>query len=654
MYNQSPVPNEITQLLFQPVQFRIDQPPIIPMVQLSNPNLQNFLPAISSILLNEISSKASTNPLRTLHFNLCFNNNFNNNYFTIAFGLAVDLLDFNLSQGVQSPVEQLLQDACQKAALFSCTALLPSPGYNRILSQVLQPNTVHDANNVLVALSNYENSIQRMKASRGMPQPMQQPNQFTQYPQNNFPVQQQSFGTYPNTGVQQNFQTQGSVFTSGTLAAPAGTISVGSRYAEYQPKFEQKPQFDTTQQMAKPYNDLQVSVRSVPVQPVVENKPAQVNEIEYDEVAVWVYSDENPYPPAINPNKEKLVSRTYQKYDGANGFKTVTETFVIPRSKEDMDRSQHTITSIAQAFTSHIPQGSATREEAIEKALKSKIPSNLAVVEKTDDLTEVVVGEDWIAKTFVEDAIQTTRILQCNQDPEDCQTYRSYNIVMPTFISRKPQTQILKHLSKSTNLSQLAERMRGFLTSEHSTETHTFIFDLDRFICKELVKFLNGKLCVNLKSMSCFIDDHGDLPMFISNSTSAGALEVFQKNEFAFISSILRPVTCAELEEGLINEDMPNVHFTATENYYSITCIAILAEELNIELHQPEYGNSSLIRQSSNPALFMFAKNLFEEAKGRDQNFAHHLVVTSDQKYFEIHKAILGYEENYLISKFTI
>lgn len=676
---QNQLPPELMQPMFQPMQFTMDRPPLVPQVPCGNPNLINYLPALASILLNEIGSRAGNNPMRVLHFNLTYTNNFSNSNFATTFALAVDLLDLAIAQNPQVNIEQLLAATAYKAATYASVALTQLPKYNAAFNQVLQPQLVHEMQNVLSQYANDDNSINRLKSSRGQfgGVPQLQPMQYgnASYPMNNG-FQQPAVQPWQQQPNQYGNPASSGVFSSGGGQYPMGTpnTTVGSRYAN--PHSNSYPQstpvtqntqipsnntFYDKQPVARPYNDLEVKVKPYDNQTfnvdgnggktITTDNPMD----EYDSVTRWVYSDEQPYPPAINPKKEKLVSKTYDKYVDNGSFKTVTETLVIPRSKAEMERDLHTITSVTQAFTAHIPHGSSTREEAVEKALTGVIATNLSVPEKGDELTEVTVGDQWNAKTFLADAIQTTRIMQCSLDPEECQTFRSYNIIMPTFVSRQPHDAIVKHITTSTTLAEVAYKMKNFLDNpKHDDCTRRFIYDLDRFICKELVLFLNGKLSVNLKKIDCFVDDYKDIAMYITNQASSAALEAFQKNEFKFLSSILKMITAEELRESLVMEEFPNVHMNAFENAYSITCVNVLAEELNIQLHNPNYGNSSLILQSSNPVLFNFAKNLFAEAKERDSNFAHHLLVTADQKCYEIHEAILGFEENYLISEFTV
>jgi hypothetical protein len=62
-----------------------------------------------------------------------------------------------------------------------------------------------------------------------------------------------------------------------------------------------------------------------------------------------------------------------------------------------------------------------------------------------------------------------------------------------------------------------------------------------------------------------------------------------------------------------------------------------------------------LLRQSANPALYRFVSELFKQAENEmESSFAHHLIVTNDEKIYEVHRALIGYEENFLISIFNL
>lgn len=672
---------EVTNLFQQPMQYPVDQPPFVPQVTCSNPAVYPFSRTIAGCLVNEFNTKATLNPARRVAFNLAIQNGYQNETFVKAFDLAMDLFDLNMTTNRTPSPEAGIGDAVVRAALYVTVYIFMQSRFANELRSMCDHATVMEFQNTAQLYSQDENNIARMKASRGMAptgmgmnNPQGYPTPYQQgYPQQQgYPMQNGVMGgspayssptqNYPNSG--------GSVFTTGPSFQsnqPDTNSLAASRYATGSaPTYNKTPVNSNTSK--PPEQDFRVEVKRYPqqvMQPQQVSQPQQVTPVvedEWDAVTKWVPSEEFPLPPVVDPRTEKLVSKTYQVHDPVTGTRQVTEVFIIKRSKEEMDRDTHTISTISQTVTAFVPPNFTTREQFVNAALTSKVVTNLDTKPFTTDETDnavntmenVVMHGDWKLVENLPYAILATKVGLKSQSVETNASFRTYSLVVKSFVSRKSQQHVLLKLSNATNFSDLALRMQSFLTSEHDSETHQFIQDFDRYLCTELTSYMNGKFACDLKSIGCFMEDYKDLGQFLTNAHSSNAAEALRKNEPKIVSALVRPV----VDEGVradISCGVDDVHLTSVENAYTITCLNVQSEELNLKLFKTDSGNSNLLRQSVNPALYRFVSELFKQAENEmESSFAHHLIVTNDEKIYEVHRALIGYEENFLISNFSL
>jgi hypothetical protein len=94
---------------------------------------------------------------------------------------------------------------------------------------------------------------------------------------------------------------------------------------------------------------------------------------------------------------------------------------------------------------------------------------------------------------------------------------------------------------------------------------------------------MNGKFACELKSIGCFMEDHKDLGPFLAGAHSSNAAEALRKNEPKIISALVRPVVDEDVRAN-ISCDPYDVHLTSIENAYSVTCLNVQSEELNLKL----------------------------------------------------------------------
>lgn len=681
MQNQVNLPFNPFALQFQPMMFTQDAPPVLPNLTDLNPKIAYILPNVCSEILNEVTNKSGANNLRIFHFNQIYTNNFNNQDFFQLVQSTMDMIELALvNQTAHSP-EHAMQIVIPNSVLFSCVLNLQNPQYRQSLASVSDQRVIYEAEKYYPQIASVQNAILNYKQSAY--NTMQSPafinhsgGRLQNQQWNQQPTQQQ----YGNPPMGNSYNAR----------FPSAAAPVNNQQYQTQKTYTQKP-FQPVQQnqyqQQQPMNpdskysylekarDVQVSVVPKYQQPVqqVQSTPVEIIEVKdndgYDEKTKWIPSEEFPYPVAVN-KKQKLRSktsiRTKTLIDGTVKNILINELIVQPRSKEDMDREQHTlVTSAEMAITSFIPTAFTTREEAVNNALTNVASQANKESPKLSD--KVKTNEKWQAHMFLDRHIFENKVAHVARTTDDeCSAYRSYHVLTKPFVSKRDNGDVLQHLSKSTSIYELIKRMQDAVVGNTDKHVVQFIYEVDRYLTDEFSKYLSGKFCIYIKKLDSFMDDCGSIYDFILQNSTEAHLQAFKENEHNFIKSFVNSIQSEDVEQ--ISKEGSNIYaadeetvlanVTFIENAYSITSIDIHSTEINIELYKETEdegkGRSSLIKQSNNPLLFKFAKDLITETIEVGFNFAHHLVITSDGVIYEIHKGLIGFQENYLISEFPV
>lgn len=677
MYNQQVnLPFNPFALQHQPMQFQQDSPPILPNIPGINPKIAYILKNVVAEVLNEIGRKCQANTLRTFHFNQIYNNNFNNNDFFQLIASTMDMIELMLVQNQAQYPEQAMQAVVPQSVLFSCVLNLQNPNFRQQLASNCDQRVIYEAEQLFQQIGIMQNAIMAYKQS--ITNTMQSPAFI-----NHSPVQYQNQG-WQNPVAQQVQQNQYNNPPQNTGRFPSAAMPVNNQHLQnnsatqktYVQRPFQPPAPPAQQQYQSNAFSYQEKAKAVEVSIYQNNQhqqPVQIIQVKdnddgFDEVTRWIPSEEFPYPPAVNKN-EKLRSRTTMRTkvldDGTLAEYPFTEMIVQPRSKEDMDRDQHSIVTSAQmAVTSFIPAAFSTRAEAVDNALSNTIIKKSKESSKLTD--EVIEKDSWTSEMFIEESIFENKAAQVAESTEDsCVSYRSKHIIAKPFISKRDNSDILKHLSNAKTISDLCKKMQGLLTGKTNKQIVQFVNELDKYLTVEFVKYLGAKFGIYVKRLDSFMDDCQDIYDFILNESTEAHLSGFKEQEIIFINTYLSAMVGEELKAQLKKEceiidenGKVAVFVTFVESFYSITTIDIHSTELGVEFYKATEdegkGRSSLIRQSSNPALFKFAKDLIAASIEDDFLFAHHLLITNDNVVFEISKGVVGFQENYLINEYVM
>ncbi len=648
---------EITTLLFQKSQFNINNPPFVPQVPCISPIVQSYYPAIAALIANDLNNNCEKNNLRRLIFNLAVNNGYQNEIFVKIFQFAVDLFDLEIFRNTPKPIDHIVSEVAIKACSYSTASMIFIQKYEKQLRTVCDHSVLMEVEKLCNNIAYEENEIQKMKMamlnrSQGMnaQQPFQQyGNQGFQTPQQHFQPQFHQSNTTVFTAANNTLNQNHSI--PGSAKFVSNDTHIYTSQASTQPD-------------AKPYYERPSMVPNVKVevrhfdnqqQSVVNQNPVE----EWDAVTKWVPSEEFPLPPVVNAKTQKFVSRTYFVLDSATGKqRSVTENFIVNRSQDEMDKDVHTIQTINQVVTSHIPDPYITRDDYVKAVLssppKTKQTQTVACKESDqaiENLNNVVVKMETILTDTLEDAIFKTKVELLALPVEECdKSFRSFAVIPKKFVSRKDQNFVIDKLSRTTSFAELASVMQNFLTSEFSSETHDFIRDVDRYICKELIRFLNIQFSSSIDSITSFIDDHSEIGNYLRNIHSEMASDKMKANESVFINSFLKRLDGEEIV-SLFDDKVGDTFITYIDNGYSITVLNVDASELGLELSKTTLNDGNLLIQSANPYFYEFVKELVNKTDS-DWKTSHILIVTKDDVVFEVSRSIIGLKDNFVISYF--
>lgn len=652
MMNYQSLPYNAQQPQFNPVMFTLDQPPFIPHGIQIPQNMSYLLNAVCSAVANEATNQRNKHAARMFTFNQIASNSFQNSDFATAVASVFDILMLGLAKQLYNVPEQGLPDAVTRAlSIMACRNLSMYPA----LAQIVDPRVTQEAVQVLNEAQFMQQEISAMKARMGGG--FVAPGGY-QAPQQNFggvppgfagsPMQGQGsvpFSRFNDIGNQQQPQTWNTGGNSsspfvrgghqGQNPAPA-MVDTGDRYSylnKNQQAFQQPVQQPVQQQFPSPPEPM--LVRSTPI--------AQQPEVKKE--LKWVSSHHQYHQPAYNSETEKLELYEFQQ----NG-KTYVIAKVVTKGVNEVDRNKHVITTPMMTLTSHIPQGSSTREAAFEKSVEKMTHNESPVLN-----AKPTVSSKTLIRNFTEELIFDTRVAQKLVSPEnDCGVFQMNSIKATPFVATKDITEVASKLSEMKNFQDIALTMQSILNSDTDQEVKDFVFELDLFLTKEVNNVLQNRMSIDL-SVDSFVDDISDMSEYLKEKKGESFSIAFDKNQEEFIETYLTPIDDKELvdqmhESLMDSEDDHPVDLSSVFYWhsYTITNVRMHSSELKIGIGPK---TSSIITDQSFPVLRNFCKKLFNSVSKEDHGYAHHVLITSDNKKYELHRSMFV-PDTYLISYF--
>lgn len=647
-------------LMYQVINFAFNNPPWVPPIQCP-PLIQPLLPGIAAACANAVNAGINLSPLGIFHFNQVAANNYQNNEFATLVSTAVDMLQYGMLKGLYRSAEDGANDAVDKARKMLSA-------YNvytfQHLRSVLDPRTVNDVDQIVQQASQVQNEIRSMKMG-GMqqiqpqyqPQMQQQWGGVQQVPFNAQMPQQSAPSPYgggfgggrPQMPPRQFNNSNNSPFATGNVQTAfvqnqeVNVPDESDRYG-YLRKANQP-----TQQVV---NNDQFPGRIVKVEPYNTPILDKQRSIPLPSVAIDpIAGDINPpglqpYPYAINAKTQSFVL----KQDGNN---------IEARIKEgdEMDRAQHTLTIVEDAYTKRIPDGFNSRENAFSDSVFNMVKDQkiYADAEMADNLgTGLYADSVWLEDMFLDCAIFNVRRNQAIalKGQTNCKSYQRYVVMGNPMLCTQKLSEVLSTIvSKATRFSDMANMLKEIVKhSDTTAEEYQTLLQIDDYLTNEINGILKNKLNLNV-SIDSFIDDVGGLAPHLHRVNGDIYSEAFIMHQKDFIQACFSFMdendTKAVIDANFPTDGEQLNDVLVFNSNYSITVVNVLSKELNVVFTN---GEVNAIKQSALPTLYRMIKEGIECAEKESVQFLHHILVTADNKRYEMHRGWVG-NEFFLLSK---
>lgn len=656
-----------------------NNPPYVPRNTPLPADVLGILPEVCATVATVATIKAKESPPRMFLFNqLNFNNFVNADYETVVVSV-VELMCLRKFENTVPDIRMALNEAVDTVLQAKCINNMYQ--YQDLLNITMQYlGNNFRPNDFQAFMNDFANLARRIEGMKQrmfqLPQPQQnfQMNQggFNQYnnPQNNqynrFQQQpQQNFNRPVNSGSSSLFSSNQPMQSTDSHQAHQH-VDIASKYSHLA-KNQQQVQQQQTPQMFSPTPQAQQSTTQQ-FQPApqvspdipVEEPKEKLCDMDYTNDNTWSPSERQRHPPVIAKFRAKPQLSYYIDPVTRKATRVI---LVVKKEKDEMDRDKHTL--VYKALEDHVPTGFKSREEAIDNTLKT-----------LEDKKESVNGDDtiktdgvWHARSFIEEAVFDTKLKQKQQDNGDlCTGYRTYSLVGLPFLGDKSRKGLVDKLSKMTEISEVASTMRMILkSSQEDVSLKEFIVSLDAVLTKKLITSLRGKLSLGI-TMDNFTEDAVGLFDYLEKNHGSSYSNALGRYQETFIKTFIKSpepdmeedlirafIPEGDIPEDLVPKPVNNVGITLLETLVSVTSIRASSDELNLLLYNnPQFpGIGSLIEKHQLPALFDFTDRMFNEDRAINNHIAHYLLVTLDDKIYELHKGIISTSDNYLISEYV-
>lgn len=616
------------------------QPPVNIQVQ-THPNLEPYVPFISSLLINEIQTAVQVNPnnLRIFMFNQMSRQYYNNQDYAELLQLTTNwvLLHVMRANGNVDPsqvAQQLVPQICQMRAAANCAAYQPLLGY---IDQSMQ--------------------LEAQNGFRAFQQTVSEVSRFIQ--QLTRPQQPQSFGM----GMQSGFGGGGGnpgmggsstgLFSSNQQAQPTTT---GTRFdnsgggnnpyeqqlREMRTGGQKQPQGGfggVLNQGVQPRQSNTAAVveefgsgipnrgfGAAPAQPTTGNwsaakTPDQGEKIEATVLTgevKWKRSNQQPYHPAWNPKTQTIV------YVEANG-----DVLAVPTQKphnamnEPLDYDRHSIGRVPQGAPI-IPKSTSLEDAIVSRELDPAAPIDLVTNETiTLDTHEVSAAISAGLEAF---AKGVTR--------RDHAAYRSLRFIAEPlyFQSDEIAEKVVKKLTEISE-SRTLRRVQEILQRMDSPEELGVQIRLDRILTREV----NDALAMNLgivMRIDSFMVDYGDIDGYLRSKHGNRLADVLREHEIDMLTRAIEVFDGPEatayannlLEEIPEDQRVPGRILFLVKRV-TFTHLSESAHELNLAL---KGSTASLLTEAGHPALYKLAQELFDNATIKENSYARHYFITTD------------------------
>jgi len=634
MYQNNPYAGQqmipFNQIIHPQMNVIVGNPPFIPNVMCS-PNMQRLLPLVTSLLMNEITSKAMSNPLRIYMFNKYAMNGFNNPDFVELVDMVINNVEVLLIDR-QAPTEDMaIQQSVTSLTTWVAAGALKE---NMQIQHVLNPQIVNQAQQDLQKLSFTVQRIIQHKNQLSQPQMMQVPYQGQQF---SYPQTQQT--------QQQPLMTGGfATGNSGSMFPPPATQVSGavSRWERLNKKNQDVIENQTHQTTSSSWRRaINSEFGSNTKTSEVPKAPAQITQpIQTDKKPVlitnsgtpafkvgdlnWSSIPTQPYPPVYNFYRNVPLMVESEKGNMYVFLKTEAEGESIVKYDD------HLIGTV-------IPKGVTSHSEIIEETIINKpelIPPEVSVYENNTMMfctTEESGVVDSLLEATVHNAFETHN------------AYRQFLYVARPMRTEHPKecTEFVRGVSNSGTFSNASEKIKqGYL----NVKTRTVARILNKLLTDELNEVLKIGLMLKAK-IDDFCTDSVELDAILRNSKGNDIANALKESEGMILRRIVNIPSDDEIE-GFVSSMFDSKEQIEKQLNLSWSCYSVSYTHLNYDVDQLGLAmirkDAGLVSPELTPELYSIAKGILESENNSLFEVYKHYIRTKDEYVFEISRGLLN------------
>jgi hypothetical protein len=594
-----------------------------------------ILQAIFAYYVNNVTNCAQT-PARIRYLNEACINEFQNQEVTIACADAMEFAKLALADNSNwQPNSNDLQAFVNEVVLFRVAYLIST---DQNLINALD-NTQY--NEVMILLEKYKLFKEKVEiyrqrsASGGMG------------------MGGAGSSMMSNSRILNNMGNRG---TSMMRSAPQGSFAAapfsgGGTMASAPPTKVYKKKFVAGQvpQTEEPY---QHQHRTHSVKPVVIEQQA----VEVKEIPKWAPSAEQPYFLLFDSDKETydLVKKDKAVYFNIREYK---------EGEQKVDRGQHQIKSVSQ-LRSIPPTKWSSRLNATESTLMAATvaiekPEEVQTEDEKQFIAENIKGlpGNVFNVDSLSEAVKTARIVHKKVLGEDyiATCFRTEFKIRNVFVTMTDQLPIFKNFASYGNFAKIAQEMTKVYKNASGGELNQNIARLDRYLTKHVNDLVRGKLSLKFE-ISSFMEDADAIEAHIRKHYGDGYADLFVQAQADVIADVMNfeDYTDDETDTVVLNsgegEDETKLHYFGPTRRVSVTTVDLLADELKLGFYDEVKDLPALIRASTHPYLFEFAKATLTSTDALRSKAKTHYVVTADDVVYTLIKGLVS-QEAYLIRK---
>lgn len=601
-----------------------------------HPNLMPYIQHISNAVMQQAQGNR-TNPARN-HIAMMATNPA---FLQDVVGTVCDYITLNIGKGVVpgfswGNMDYCINDAVSRV-LTMYTSLAIQRNENGIANQVA-PEVSREAAMHVQQFAAFVSEVNAMKTASGMQyQPMQQQQPYGMQPQQQY-MPQQYMPAAQHQRVYQPAQVQ-----SFQPAKPADNY-----FSAQAPSsgFEPVHQSTTGRQYFTPKPQQQVQAPAPVVQqdslkPEVPQEPIH-----------WFGSEIQPYQPIFRKSMDSYKLEWKPGEKQLLPFITIINGVPMDRQKHEtafqgvrLQNNEHDMfdgAEVSLARTSGEPAATA-EDEAIDQIAASLTTVDNSVAYQSSSLQEAI--------------LKTDVIFEKEKKANSKKSVMTLNLITTPMVTDKNYFELLGSLSQCQTIKQLITKIKRVLAVQKQSRTsiERLFHRLDIRLTQEFNALLRTRLCVDTLSATSFVDDCEDIVEYLRDKYGVTYANALEKIEEEFIQSTFCAITSIDEHDDYIESAVKTdlleegVAVTFFSNYCTITRVEVNSATLDIGFVNEKL--SGFITGAKHRELLALSVNIFERIKQdfSDMFIAHHYLVTSDDKIYELHEsAITG--NDYLIS----